>query len=173
MPSADPHPRCRPTEDQPRGRAQCQGSPRHVGRGPGSVIPNASTFILSGPHVGRVPSWHRAGTPPGYRANSVVRATIRSTQPSQRILPLIASCECLTAVADATGENLSVRRRKARIFLILWCRAASPPTSSASTTGASTLDRSRGTCHKTSAGPVASSACRRAGSIRTSTCWPM
>jgi len=51
------------------------------GRGPGSVIPNASTFILSGPHAGRVPSWHRAGTPPGHRANSVVRATIRSTQP--------------------------------------------------------------------------------------------
>ena len=44
----------------------------------GSVILNASTVIPSGLEGGQMPSGHRAGTPPGYRANSVVRATISS-----------------------------------------------------------------------------------------------
>lgn len=133
-------PPCRPAKQRPTVGRQRRYPRHHKGRRSGSVIPNASTVILSGLHGGRVPSGHRAGTPPGYRAISVVQATIRSH--------LSRSNGSIRSSRPADHHHGGPQTRRARTYLapgtrqgfsmILWCRTSSTPTSSASTSGAST-----------------------------------
>lgn len=138
--SADSLPRAVPRNS---GRPSGNNAGTHdatKGRRSGSVIPNASTVILSGLHGGRVPSGHRAGTPPGYRAISVVQATIRShlsrsngsirsSRPADRPHGGPQTQRARTYLAPGTRQGF---------FMILWSRTSSTPTSGASTSSAST-----------------------------------